>query len=85
MSHYNELPFVVVNNNGVEVKLYDVDLDKYIINEGTKYNNVTYVSLDGGTMGRVKTRPYAQYTSLTGRTGRSSVMMERRQTILGVP
>ena len=83
MSHYNELPFVVVNNNGVEVKLYDVDLDKYIINEGTKYNNVTYVSLDGGTMGRVKTRPYAQYTSLTGRTGRSSVMMERRPDYFG--
>lgn len=83
MSHYNELPFVVVNNNGVDVKLYDVDLDKYIINEGTKYNNVTYVSLDGGKVGRVKTRPYAQYTSLTGRTGRSPVMLERRPDYFG--
>lgn len=83
MSHYNELPFIVVNNNGVDVKLYDVDLDKYIINEGTKYNNVTYVSLDGGKVGRVKTRPYAQYTSLTGRTGRSPVMLGRRPDYFG--
>lgn len=83
MSHYNELPFVVVKNNGVDVKLYDVDLDKYIINEGTKYNNVTYVSLDGGNEGRMKTRPYSQYTSLTGRTGRSPVMLERRPDYFG--
>ena len=83
MNHYNELPFVVVNNNGVDVKLYDVDLDKYIINEGSKYNNVTYVSLDGGTVGRIKTKPYSQYTSLTGRTGRSPVMIVKRPDYFG--
>ncbi len=83
MSHYNELPFVVVNNNGVDVRLYDVDLETYIINEGKVNNNVSYVSLDGGKEGRMKTRPYAQYTSLTGRTGRSPVMMGRRPDYFG--
>ena len=83
MSHYNELPFVVVNNNGVEVKLYDVDLDKYIINEGTKYNNVTYVSLDGGKVGRMKTRPYTQYTGIQQRTRAGSSVMKQRPTYWG--
>lgn len=83
MSYYNELPFVVVDNNGVDVRLYDIDLEKYIINEGKTNNNVSYVSLDGSNLGRVKTRPYAQYTSLTGRTGRSPVMLERRPDYFG--
>ena len=83
MSHYNELPFVVVKNNGVDVKLYDVDLDKYIINEGRTHKNISYVSLDGGKEGRIKTKPYSQYTSLQGRTGKSKVMMERRPDYFG--
>ena len=83
MSHYNELPFVVVNNNGVDVKVYDVDLDKYVINESKVYKNISYVSLDGNKEGRMKTRPYVQYTGLTGRTGRSPVMLERRPDYFG--
>lgn len=83
MSPYNELPFVVVNNNGVDVKVYDVDLDKYVINESKVYKNISYVSLDGNKEGRMKTRPYAQYTGLTGRTGKSPVMLERRPDYFG--
>ena len=83
MSHYNELPFVVVKNNGVDVKVYDVDLDKYVINQSKVYKNISYVSLDGNKESRMKTRPYSQYTSLTGRTGRSPVMLERRPDYFG--
>ena len=82
MSHYNELPFVVVKNNGVDVKVYDVDLSVYKVNNCSS-NNIGYVSLDGNKEGRVKTRTYSQYTSLTGRTGRSPVMLERRPDYFG--
>lgn len=62
MSHYNELPFVVVNLKGVDVKVYDVDLGKYVINGSKVYKNISYVSLDGSNEWRMKTRPYVQYT-----------------------
>ena len=83
MNHYNELPFVVVNNNGVDVKVYDVDLDKYIINEGRSHKNVSYVSLDGGKVGRIKTRPYTQYTGLVQRTQNSPSVLKQRPTYYG--
>ena len=83
MNHYNELPYVVINNNGVDVKLYDADLEKYVINEGKTHKNVSYISLDGNKEGRIKTKLYSQYTSLTGRTGRSPVMIERRPDYFG--
>ena len=83
MKHCNELPYVVVYNNGVDVKVYDVDLEKYIINEGKTHKNVSYISLDGGKEGRIKTKLYSQYTSLTSRTGRSPVMIKRRPDYFG--
>ena len=70
MSHYNELPFVVVNNNGVDVKVYDVDLSVYKINRSMSLNP-TYVSLDGKKESRMKTRPYAQYSAIAQRTSAS--------------
>ena len=83
MSCYNELPFVVVNNNSVDVKVYDVDLDKYVINESKVYKNVSYVSLDGSKEGRMKTRPYAQYTSIQQRTNKGSAMLKQRPDYFG--
>ena len=67
MNRCNELPFVVVNNNGVDVKLYDVDLSVYKINNCSS-NNIGYVSLDGNKQKRMKTRPYAQYSGIQQRT-----------------
>lgn len=83
MSPYNELPFVVVNNNGVDVKVYDVDSDKYVINESKVYKNISYVSLDGNKEGRMKTRHYAQYTGLTGRTTKGSAALRERPDYYG--
>lgn len=82
MNHYNELPFVVVNNNGADVRVYDVDLNKYFINE-TKSNNPNYVSLDGGKEGRIKTRPYAQFSGIQQRTNSGEAVLKQRPSYWG--
>lgn len=82
MSHYNELPFVVVNNNGADVRVYDVDLSVYKINRSMSLNP-TYVSLDGKKESRMKTRPYAQYSAIAQRTSASKSCMKQKPTYWG--
>lgn len=82
MSHYNELPFVVVKNNGADVRVYDVDLNVYKINRSMSLNP-TYVSLDGNKESRMKTRTYAQYSAIAQRTSASKSCMKQKPTYWG--
>ena len=82
MNHYNELPYVVVNNNGVDVKVYDVDLEKYVVNKCSS-NNVSYLSLDGKYEGRIKSRLYAQYSGLVTRTSTAKSSVKQKPFYYG--